>query len=119
MADAYVRGDQARLRPSQVTTEFKHLLTPDRRPTLVTSTGQCPRCRHETYQADPLYEIRNFNQENLSVYQDTALSMLRTGLLAEKTEFRQTMRCVCGEEHPGREADERGCGAIWNLDVSW
>lgn len=119
MTSAYVRGEQARLEPEAVTTTFRHVLAPHDRPSMLTSTGRCPRCRHATEQTDPLYRISNFNEAAIGAYVDAVRTMLRNEVLEEIRSFRQTMRCACDFDHDGRKENERGCGAVWNLEVNW
>ena len=61
----------------------------------VVLNGTCPRCAH-TFQF--VHPWRGFR---------SPLRQRPSGLLPVQ------VVCVCEEEHPGRPADDEGCGAFW------
>jgi len=64
--------------------------------------GTCPRCGHRmTYPYPKRVVVRGIGirRRRRSDSQDRELPML----------------CTCTQEHPGRSADEHGCGAYWRV----
>jgi hypothetical protein len=60
-------------------------------------SGTCPRCGHGFQFIHPWRTYRSLFQRRPD------------GLLPVQ------IACVCDEDHPGRPADDEGCGAYWNV----
>jgi hypothetical protein len=62
-------------------------------------TGECPRCKHDTFLRVP------FSKPNLQGH-------VKRG---ETEPF--TMICRCGHPHPGHPEGDNSCGAYWSYEI--
>ncbi|MFD3311949.1 hypothetical protein [Streptomyces sp. NPDC058656] len=60
-------------------------------------SGVCPRCEHPFQYVHPLAGFRGLRRPR------------------SRDTYSVQVACVCTEEHPGRPADDEGCGAYWIL----
>ena len=94
-------------------------VVPDRNsPELLLLSGVCPGCKHQTVHEEPLYMIYSQTPpqgQNIPITR----SLLRRR--RAPVEFRRSVVvvCCCESPHEGAPGAEPGCGAAWQVEVSW
>jgi hypothetical protein len=92
---------------------------PDQKaPELLLLSGICPGCEHQTVHEEPLYMVYSQRSPQANEIPVTR-SLLRRRRVPPGFQRNIVVVCCCESLHEGAPSTETGCGAAWQVEVSW